>query len=227
MRVHGCTTLIVDGVFTATTTAAVVEFQRKRGLKPNGLVDERMWDTLRQLSPLTPERCEIQPLRPGDVGEAVFQLQMVLRSHYSNVIVNGYFDARIAKLVRHFQSKCGLDSTGIVNIETWRSLFSYILSSGDSGKKVRDLQTRLREHGYTLLVNGIFSEETTIAVMDFQQKHGLPVDGLVGLMTWVVLIEATPLPVHFAHLAEICKAYMQPNQVKAQGYLSNHVPASS
>jgi peptidoglycan hydrolase-like protein with peptidoglycan-binding domain len=226
---HENPTLIADGWFWEGTRAAVVAFQSVQKLRPDGVVDRRTWDALHQfLLPQFPfSRCpppcsyplEFQ-IRVGDFGAIVCQLQTLLRTHYSNVIVNGCFRARDVELVKRFQHKHGLPSTGIVNIETWALLCRKILHFGDTGGKVRDLQMWLRQHGYILLINGIFDETTLIAVMDFQQKFGLPVDGLVGLMTWVVLTEAAPalpcsiqltkLHLSYTHLHQLQKAQSLP-----------------
>lgn len=51
------------------------------------------------------------------------------------------------------------------------------------GNEVRWLQWMLNRHGYNVQIDGIYGPRTLEAVKDFQKKHGLIVDGLVGKMT--------------------------------------------
>ena len=58
-----------------------------------------------------------------------------------------------------------------------------VLKKGAEGDAVRALQKLL---GIT--ANGIFSRQTDSAVRNFQNKHGLVVDGIVGEQTWKKLL---------------------------------------
>lgn len=71
-----------------------------------------------------------------------------------------------------------------------------ILRKGDKGEAVKELQTLLREQGFAVEVDGVFGRETEKAVKDFQAKHGLVTDGVVGAQTWEALAaggQASPL----------------------------------
>jgi hypothetical protein len=57
------------------------------------------------------------------------------------------------------------------------------LSYGSTGSQVKQLQQLLGIHA-----DGIFGSETRAAVMDFQRKHHLAVDGVVGPQTWAALL---------------------------------------
>lgn len=59
------------------------------------------------------------------------------------------------------------------------ALSSY-LRPGDSGSEVIELQQILRRVGYAVGVDGVFGEETSRAVRNFQISRGLFVDGVVG-----------------------------------------------
>ena len=63
-----------------------------------------------------------------------------------------------------------------------------ILRFGSRGTLVEYLQLALIRAGYTLTVDGIFGARTRDAVRDFQQKNGLPADGIVGRQTWAKLM---------------------------------------
>lgn len=59
---------------------------------------------------------------------------------------------------------------------------------GSSGADVSALQQKLNEKGYTLAVDGIFGDLTRAAVVDYQTKNALQVDGIVGEETWGSLL---------------------------------------
>ncbi|HIK44066.1 MAG TPA: peptidoglycan-binding protein [Leptolyngbyaceae cyanobacterium M65_K2018_010] len=63
-----------------------------------------------------------------------------------------------------------------------------ILQLGAEGEPVKQLQSRLAQLGlYSDPVDGVYGAATAQAVATFQQRQGLPVDGVVGPQTWQVL----------------------------------------
>ncbi|WP_456279543.1 peptidoglycan-binding domain-containing protein [Bacillus sp. AK128] len=57
------------------------------------------------------------------------------------------------------------------------------LGIGDEGQFVREIQQELIQAGFALPrygVDGVYGQETETAVMRFQRRYGLTVDGLVG-----------------------------------------------
>lgn len=71
-------------------------------------------------------------------------------------------------------------------------LFSYGCSAspavaykqGSTGQKVKEIQRLLKDWGYYFgSVDGVFGPATRNAVIWFQQKHGITVDGIVGAQT--------------------------------------------
>lgn len=62
------------------------------------------------------------------------------------------------------------------------------LKKGCKGEDVKWLQANLNLKGYFLEMDGVFGEKTLRAVMDFQKKNGLVVDGLVGKNTIKALV---------------------------------------
>ncbi|GAB1540121.1 hypothetical protein NUACC21_27900 [Scytonema sp. NUACC21] len=61
------------------------------------------------------------------------------------------------------------------------------LQQGDSGAAVTQLKELLNAQGSTLPTDSIFDTATLSAVISFQQKHGLPVNGVIDSQTWTVL----------------------------------------
>jgi len=62
-----------------------------------------------------------------------------------------------------------------------------VLQKGSKGNDVVDLQNELIGAGYKVLADGDFGENTDEAVRDFQSRHGLEADGIVGARTWAML----------------------------------------
>ena len=68
------------------------------------------------------------------------------------------------------------------------------MSVGDTGNNVKNLQKLLIQLGYNLGkggADGIFGEATKQAVMSFQKKKNLVVDGLAGKATLDAIYETT------------------------------------
>ncbi|MGI6702378.1 MAG: spore cortex-lytic enzyme [Christensenellales bacterium] len=63
-----------------------------------------------------------------------------------------------------------------------------VLKQGSTGSQVRTIQSRLKAWGYyTGQVDGIFGPKTRAAVVYFQKKNGLQVDGIIGRQTAAAL----------------------------------------
>ncbi len=66
-----------------------------------------------------------------------------------------------------------------------------IYGRGDVGGSVNEIQSRLNELGYNLVVDGIFGLETDTAIRQFQEINELTIDGLVGGKTFDKLFSIT------------------------------------
>ncbi len=62
-----------------------------------------------------------------------------------------------------------------------------VLRVSDRGEAVVVLQSLLNRHGAALVEDGLFGRGTLEAVLAFQKKSGLVVDGVVGPATWRAL----------------------------------------
>lgn len=58
-----------------------------------------------------------------------------------------------------------------------------VLKLGDSGDKVKHIQSRLKEYGYKVEVDGLFKALTYDAILNFQYRCRLDIDGVVGPKT--------------------------------------------
>ena len=120
LRAHGFDPGPVDGVRGELTTRALLAFQRRRGIKPTGLVGRA---TRRALGargrPLLGQR----ELGVGAVGWDVAVLEFRLRRYGLGAgAVDGRFTRSTALALRRYQSRRGLDPDGIAGLYTYRAL---------------------------------------------------------------------------------------------------------
>ncbi|WP_224363509.1 peptidoglycan-binding domain-containing protein [Hyalangium versicolor] len=109
----------VDGVFGAKTKAAVMAFQRARGLEVDGVASPRTWAALdtRRGSGLRPI------LKRGGGEPAVVVLQKVLATHgFDPGSKDGEFGPKTERAVLAFQRAKGLEADGVVGPKTWNAL---------------------------------------------------------------------------------------------------------
>jgi peptidoglycan hydrolase-like protein with peptidoglycan-binding domain len=108
---HGAR-LTPDGDFGFPTELAVKHFQRRAGLRPDGVVGNTTWMKL------------IVTVRHGSRGDAVRAVQAQLRYVYGYfyVHVDGVFGHKTDTAVRDFQHRFRLVPDGIVGPVTWNTL---------------------------------------------------------------------------------------------------------
>lgn len=146
-----------------------------------------------------------QALRPprlelGEVGESVVDLHrlLTLAGYLVETVHLDQFSQATHDAVKAFQRKRGLEATGVVGGETWKSLAEAAHNFGERllcrrtpmmrGDDVAELQLLLGSLGFdTGWIDGIFGPETEDAVADFQRNAGLPVDGVAGPTTIATL----------------------------------------
>ena len=132
------------------------------------------------------------------------------------IAVDGSFGAATVSAVQAFQSLFGLTADGTVGRATWNKLkevglavanrlvdadiapgqFTVTTREGSSGTAVRAVQYYLRRLAAyysdipSVTVDGRFGAATARAVRAWQARAGLPVDGVVGRLTWQSLYDA-------------------------------------
>ena len=95
---------------------------------------------------------------------------------------------------------------------------------GTRGRSVRLVQWKLSEWGYYRgYVDGIYGSRTYRAVVAFQRRNGLHVDGLVGTHTW----RALGFGYTVAAAARVPTAYVAPSRSSAVHLLARAVAAES
>ena len=85
----------------------------------------------------------------------------------------------------------GGGATAAANNSTSTSSSSSEYQYGDKSSGVKNIQKLLNKLGYNLEEDGDFGPRTYNAVVDFQGKNGLAVDGIVGIKTLTKLKEKT------------------------------------
>ncbi len=159
--------------------------------------------TVNRVSTASAARSSTPTLKQGSKGASVKTLQQKLKNAGYNVAVDGDFGPKTAAAVKKYQAAHGLVADGVVGPKTWAKLNAAAtpkppstpastptLKQGASGAAVKNLQTRLRAHGYNVSVDGAFGPATASAVKQFQSSKGLTADGIVGPKTWQALNSA-------------------------------------
>lgn len=221
------------GIFNTQTDDAVREFQRIFELTPDGVVGRATWykilriyNAVKKLSDLQSEGISLaevtkyfdETLAVGSTGQGVRELQYLLNlvSEFVNTVpsvtIDGIFGENTAAAVRAYQSVAEIPVTGVVEVDTWESLYrayqgilailpedyggvtepypGYPLTRGQRGEDVHLLQNYLNliSDIYTeipkIAVDGDFGPSTEAAVKAYQQIFGIPVTGVVGAGTW-------------------------------------------
>jgi peptidoglycan hydrolase-like protein with peptidoglycan-binding domain len=136
----------------------------------------------------------MKPLRPGDRGPAVEDIQrrlLALGYDLGRTGVDGVFLGATTQAVQEFQLRHGLAEDGVVGDRTWSALVDASFSLGDRmiylrlphfhGHDVVVLQQALNALGFACgEADGIFGAFTEHATREFQRNTGLNVDGIVG-----------------------------------------------
>ena len=168
------------------------------------------------------------PIRLGDVGPEVLQVQILLNAISTNypaipkVPTGAVFGEATENAVRAFQRIFNLTPDGVVGRATWYKLVSLFtginrlnelyargdvifglsleypeaLEEGATGQGVYTVQLMLNllsEYYDTVpqvAEDGVYGPSTTSAVAAFQRAYGLPVDGVVGPLTWESMYNA-------------------------------------
>jgi peptidoglycan hydrolase-like protein with peptidoglycan-binding domain len=106
--------VVYDGIFSADTKRAVMEFQTARGLPVTGVVEHATWTRL------------IQPVGPGAAREPVLTAQRLLNEKFgAALVVTGRWDEPTRRAVVAFDKHVGLPNDQRVDYFTWRYLVAH------------------------------------------------------------------------------------------------------
>ncbi|MGI6634304.1 MAG: peptidoglycan-binding domain-containing protein [Christensenellales bacterium] len=215
----GYYTQAADGEFTYYTYLCVRAFQKKNGLKVDGVVGATTWNKM--MGPDAIAANAVPPPDPGaplrieykDAGPKVLQIQQRLQALlYYDGAADSTFNYTLYLAVRKFQKKNGLKVDGIVGQITWDKMMGpdaiaanavpppdpgapLRIKYRDEGPKVLQLQQRLQAlKYYNGAADSIFNYTLYLSVRKFQRQNGLKVDGVVGEKTWNLLMSAEAKP---------------------------------
>ncbi|EOO05480.1 peptidase M15 [Bacillus thuringiensis] len=106
-------------------------------------------------------------LKSGSTGYYVTILQLNLIGlgvNYEKLAITGFFDEKTHKCTKIFQDKTKLKPTGIVEVNTWKSLFENVIL----------IQKKLQSIGFYFgQLDGVFGLSTTKATQEYQKEQNL------------------------------------------------------
>ncbi len=135
----------LDGEFGPKTRAAVMAFQRSRGIQVDGVAGTETMGRLRSTDVgRSNGRSRTDALREGDFGNDVAKLQTLLVKHgfYADD-VDGSFGQQTRRAVVDFQRSKGVNADGVVRPELWSSLNGPVATRAVTAPKT-DAQFRAR-----------------------------------------------------------------------------------
>ena len=202
----------IDSYFDQDTANAVMAFQRKYGLTPDGVVGNDTYNALytahaEYMATYTTGLTPNGSLKQGAKGVLVTMVKNQLHIlEYFNGTMDDVFDAELTAAVRAFQTRNDLVADGIVGTKTWDKMFN----DPNAVYKTEVILPTLSRHGnnvkadvqalQNVLFNtyffygscdGIYGADTEVAVRAFQAAAGLTVDGMAGNATRKKLLSIT------------------------------------
>lgn len=201
-QIHGLT---ADGIAGAETQKKL--FSSSAKINP-GIVPTPRPNISSTSLPTTAPQQAYTVLQEGASGDAVLRMQLYLADlGYYNGRSDGSYGAATTIAVRQFQYYNRLTEDGIAGPSTQALLYSgnavmlpaaaatpnpdttLLLQEGSTGLPVQQLQNRLYQMRYLEEANltGMYDAATTQAVLLFQQRNGLQMDGAAGPATLVIL----------------------------------------
>lgn len=179
------------------TQQAVKTYQRQNELAQDGIVGP---STL--VSIMAPE-AKYYAAKNGDMGEDIRRIQSRLYElGYLPTadMVTGNFGEKTEEAVKKMQNVNALKEDGKVGHQTMNLLYSdevkaNMLAYGEESEVVLAAQKRLKTLGYmTSEPDGVYGNDTIIAVKQFQAKNDQIVDGFLGPSTRVMLNSSEAMP---------------------------------
>ena len=108
---------------------------------------------------------------------------VVKKSYYNSQLPGTKFctpDYSIVTQTNAPSSSTSNNSSSSTSSSGTSSSTSTLLRKGSKGQAVKELQEKLNKLGYGLTVDGDFGSKTESAVISFQKKYKLKIDGIVG-----------------------------------------------
>jgi len=135
---------------------------------------------------------------------AALQEKLNVLGYFEGEEYTTYFGDKTYAALKAFQNDSGLKPDGIAGKATFSALNAAIrqkemfptdfepLKAGDTGDRVVDIQTKLRNLDiYATEISSVYDQATVDAVASFQQLNGLPQTGIVDTATFIKLNTAS------------------------------------
>ena len=197
----GWADLACDGIYGPKTAAAVKYYQKMNGLTATGRAGTVTLTNLLGSADVDMTKEGETAMTKGASGPSVLAVQQRLKAlGYYKGTLDGRFGSGTLAAVKSFQTLNGLRVDGKVGPKTlaklnasdavaWYATVTYgKLRRGTTGSAVVKLQTALQALGYYKgAITGYFSQETELAVRNFQTANNLKVDGIAGQQTQSLL----------------------------------------
>ena len=180
----------VDGVYQATTQAAVAQFQQSVGLVADGVVGPATWSLL---LPITPAQAS-PPLAPTETPlDATETINTPISSSDPGALPN--LESPTPEPTAESSASnpsVASQSTNTIAANEAEQISPVALPTlrrGMYGDAIAQLQERLKALGvYNGSVDGVFGPETERAVRQAQRNSNIEPDGIVGPATWRALL---------------------------------------
>ncbi|MGB3204456.1 MAG: peptidoglycan-binding protein [Crinalium sp.] len=171
----------IDGVFSASTEAAIKRFQQANKITVDGLAGTRtlslLQSAIRQSRKPSTSVTKRPSVQQNQSKAQVETLQQRLKQlGYYKGQINGSFNAETKDAVIRFQRNQGLVADGIPGVNTLSAVEN--LTRRES---IKALQVRLQQNGfYTGPIDGILSPLTQAAIATAQNAYGITANDVIN-----------------------------------------------
>jgi len=200
--------VLQDGAFGSTTRNAVIDFQNRFGLTPDGEVGAATWDKIYEVyfgikgkvpeipinppvtpPPVTGPEYPGTPLKVGSRGENVQLMQRYLTAiankfpSIPKLVIDGIFGPATERSVQAFQRQFGLTIDGIIGPSTWNAIvneFNRLTTAPPGGSGYPGTPLRIGSRGDNVR---LMQEYLNVIAGVHPSIPRLTVDGVFGPVT--------------------------------------------
>lgn len=170
----------LDGFFWIETETAIKQLQQNNNLEENGIVTQEIWEILE--SNLTVESVESLDHKLEEKEVITPQQITISPEQIKPVEVTNFNNLEASKSINMIEPSA--------NISYHNLTIGDGLNTPELQEEVKYLQKLLENQGFfpeNFCVDGLFWQETEMAVKAFQNQNNLPQTGIVNTATWLAL----------------------------------------
>jgi peptidoglycan hydrolase-like protein with peptidoglycan-binding domain len=182
----------IDGFFWTETEMAIRDLQKSLNLEATGIVDQQIWQFLE--GEIIEENL-ISEVKEDNINSEYLDLENI-----NSEDVNLEEDLSDNSLIDYSITEIKEENLTVVNPPVNISYSNLQIGDGlntpELQEEVKYLQKLLQNKGFfpqDIVVDGLFWQETEIAVKAFQKSKNLPENGIVESSTWMALENKTNL----------------------------------